>query len=50
MRHGPEVAEDCFQGNYEMVWMYKNQIKDLWTERIKILLKPSYMGSSGEER
>jgi AcrR family transcriptional regulator len=36
--------------NYEMVWMYQNEIKDLWTEGTKILLKPSYTGSYGEEK
>ena len=35
--------------NYEMVWMYQNEIKDLWMEGTKILLKPSYTGSYGEE-
>ncbi len=36
--------------NYEMVWMYQNEIKDLWTEGMKILLKPSYTGSYGEDK
>lgn len=35
--------------NYEMVWMYQNEIKDLWREGTKILLKPSYSGTYGEE-
>jgi AcrR family transcriptional regulator len=36
--------------NYEMVWMYQNEIRDLWKEGTKILLKPSYTGSYGEEK
>jgi len=36
--------------NYEMVWMYQNEIRDLWLEGIKILLKPSYSGTYGEEK
>lgn len=36
--------------NYEMVWMYQNEIRDLWLEGIKILLKPSYTGTYGEEK
>jgi len=36
--------------NYEMVWMYQNEIKDLWTEGTKILLKPSYTGTYGEDK
>ena len=36
--------------NYEMVWMFQNEIKDLWMEGTKILLKPSYTGSYGEEK
>lgn len=36
--------------NYEMVWMYQNEIRDLWTEGTKILLKPSYTGSYGEKK
>lgn len=35
--------------NYEMVWMYQNEIRDLWVEGTKILLKPSYTGTYGEE-
>ena len=36
--------------NYEMVWMYQNEIRDLWTDGVKILLKPSYTGTYGEEK
>jgi len=36
--------------NYEMVWMYQNEIRDLWLEGIRILLKPSYTGTYGEEK
>jgi AcrR family transcriptional regulator len=36
--------------NYEMVWMYQNEIKDLWTEGTKILFKTSYTGTYGEEK
>jgi AcrR family transcriptional regulator len=36
--------------NYEMVWMFQNEIRDLWTEGTKILLKPSYSGSYGEDK
>lgn len=35
--------------NYEMVWMYQNEIRDLWVEGTKILLTPSYTGTYGEE-
>lgn len=35
--------------NYEMVWMYQNEIRDLWVEGTKIFLKPSYTGTYGEE-
>jgi hypothetical protein len=33
--------------NYEMVWMFQKDIKDLWLEGLKILLKPSCTGSHG---
>jgi len=36
--------------NYEMVWMYQNEIRNLWLEGVKILLKPSYSGTYGEEK
>lgn len=36
--------------NYDMVWMHQNEIQDLWKEGVKILLKPSYSGSYGEEK
>ncbi|MFA4826165.1 MAG: TetR/AcrR family transcriptional regulator [Methanoregula sp.] len=36
--------------NYEMVWMFQNEIRDLWMEGTKILLKPSYTGTYGEEK
>lgn len=36
--------------NYEMIWMDQNEIRDLWSEGVKILLKPSYTGSYGEEK
>ncbi|HEX3001473.1 MAG TPA: TetR/AcrR family transcriptional regulator [Methanoregula sp.] len=36
--------------NYEMVWMYQNEIKALWMEGTKIILKPSYTGTYGEEK
>lgn len=36
--------------NYEMAWMYQNEIRDLWKEGVKILLKPSYTGTYGEEK
>jgi len=36
--------------NYEMVWMFQNEIKDLWMEGTRILLKPSYTGTYGEEK
>jgi AcrR family transcriptional regulator len=35
--------------NYEM-WTYKDEIRDLWLEGAKILLKPSYTGSYGEDK
>jgi AcrR family transcriptional regulator len=34
--------------NYEMVWMYQNEIRELWMEGTKILLRPSYTGTYGE--
>ncbi len=36
--------------NYEMVWMCQTEIRDLWLEGTKILLKPSYTGTYGEEK
>ena len=36
--------------NYQTVWMYQDEIKDLWLEGIKILLKPSYNGNYGEDK
>ncbi len=36
--------------NYEMVWMCQNEIRDLWMEGTRILLKPSYTGSYGENK
>lgn len=36
--------------NYKMVWMYQDEIRDLWLEGIKILMKPSYTGTYGEEK
>lgn len=35
--------------NYEQVYMYQNEVRDLWLEGIKILLKTSYTGSYGEK-
>ncbi len=35
--------------NYEQVYMYQNEVRDLWLEGIKILLKTSYSGSYGEK-
>lgn len=34
--------------NYEMIWMNQNEIKDLWQEGMKILMKPTYNGTYGE--
>ncbi|MDO9326581.1 MAG: TetR/AcrR family transcriptional regulator [Methanoregula sp.] len=34
--------------NYEMVWMYENEIRDLWLNGVRILLKPAYTGTYGE--
>ncbi len=36
--------------NYEMVWMNQTEIRELWLEGVKILLKPSYTGTYGEEK
>jgi len=36
--------------NYEMVWMYQDEIKTLWQEGVRILLKPEYTGSYGENK
>jgi AcrR family transcriptional regulator len=35
--------------NYEMVWMFHKDIRELWLTGMKILLKPTYNGSYGEE-
>jgi len=35
--------------NYELVWMYQKDIRDLWIEGVRILLKPAYIGKYGEE-
>lgn len=35
--------------NYEQVYVHQNEVRDLWLEGIKILLKPSYSGSCGEK-
>jgi hypothetical protein len=34
--------------NYEMVWMFHKDIRDLWLTGMKILLKPTYNSSYGE--
>jgi AcrR family transcriptional regulator len=34
--------------NYELVWMYQNEIRNLWTEGVKIILRPTYTGTYGE--
>lgn len=34
--------------NYEMVWMYQDEIRNLWLEGVRILLKPAYTGTYGE--
>jgi AcrR family transcriptional regulator len=36
--------------DYELLWMSPSEIRDLWTEGVKILLRPSYSGSYGEEK
>lgn len=36
--------------DYKRVWLYQTEIRDLWLEGVKILLKPSYTGSYGEEK
>ena len=36
--------------NYLLVWMHQNEIRDLWLEGIRILLKPSEVRSYGEEK
>ncbi|MEN6342707.1 MAG: TetR/AcrR family transcriptional regulator [Methanospirillum sp.] len=36
--------------NYLLVWMHQKEIRDLWLEGIKILLKPSEVRSYGEEK
>lgn len=35
--------------NYLLVWMYQEEIRDLWLEGIRILLKPSEVRGYGEE-
>ena len=36
--------------DYKRVWLHQNEIRDLWLEGVKILLKPSYSGTYGEEK
>jgi AcrR family transcriptional regulator len=36
--------------NYDMVWMYQDEIRKLWLDGVRILLKPSYTGTYGEEK
>jgi AcrR family transcriptional regulator len=36
--------------NYLLVWMHQDEIRDLWLEGIRILLKPSEVRSYGEEK
>lgn len=34
--------------NYDMLWMYQEEIRKLWLEGVRILLKPAYTGTYGE--
>jgi len=34
--------------NYEMLWMYQETIRDIWLDGVRILLKPAYTGTYGE--
>jgi len=36
--------------NYDKVWMNQDEIQKLWKEGIRILLKPAYGGTYGEEK
>ncbi len=36
--------------NYLLVWMHQKEIRDLWADGIKILLKPSEIRTYGEEK
>ncbi|HIH02889.1 MAG TPA: TetR/AcrR family transcriptional regulator [Methanoregulaceae archaeon] len=36
--------------NYLLVWMHQEEIRDLWLEGIRILLKPSEVRSYGEKK
>jgi AcrR family transcriptional regulator len=36
--------------NYEMLWMYPGEIRKLWLDGVRILLKPAYTGTYGENR
>jgi AcrR family transcriptional regulator len=36
--------------NYLLVWMHQKEIRDLWLEGIRILLKPSEVRTYGEEQ
>ena len=36
--------------NYELLWISPAEIRALWIEGVKILLRPSYTGSYGEEK
>jgi AcrR family transcriptional regulator len=35
--------------NYDMLWMYPGEIRKLWLDGVRILLKPAYAGTYGEE-
>ena len=35
--------------NYDMLWMYPGEIRKLWLDGVRILLKPAYSGTYGEE-
>ncbi|MFA4824323.1 MAG: TetR/AcrR family transcriptional regulator [Methanoregula sp.] len=34
--------------NYEMIWMYPGELRKLWLDGVRILLKPAYTGTYGE--
>ena len=36
--------------NYGMAWVQEDRIRTLWMDGIRILLKPSYAGTYGEEK
>jgi len=51
-RHLAQLLAALYSGlqNYDMVWMYQDEIKILWKEGVRLLLKSTYSGTDGEEK